>query len=693
MQKNNFQALTPWKESLIRMNENQFLSIAKMYLGTIKTPYNKERLIQDLVSFLCKDQNKNNLLALLSQNDVLLLSAIYYLRKAGRDTLLSFFDGVFSVFYLFEYLNNLEERLLVYRHYDEKLKQECYAINPLLEKNLLSYSSLSVLLPPPLLKESTQKVLEQTYLNSALLASWYSFVSQNPEICKTDGGLKRKTQGTITHTFPRIQELFLENLNKALINLSLFYIDGTSIYPNDMKWRAFSKLSEPVQKIYICVSSFSPFSREALIKHSKFAKNLLANIPKQGYTRTILKRLAFLLNFAHKEDKTERKTSYFSALVQRSQGVNTEDTFTHESLIERLLFFGLLNVIGENENGEQILTTSEQYTFHSDISQKGQSHNPIISIDAGFSVTFINKTNLSHMLSLVSCMNLLNYDTVCRFEISRNSCMRVFDNGEKSDNILLLLEQASGKPVSQNLSFSVKEWYETYCSASLYHGYVLQVNAEKAVLIENNPVLAPHIKLSLAAGIFILDFSSTEEALSIIEKSNLDFIGMPKRLKKDQESIGFTEISASATLEIEHNQIKEIFPLGGEKHLEKMKSHLKTLNLTPEQEEGLLERIDRKLIINETQLIGETIRSEKTEASGIDFVGKIQVVEQAISALNMVEVEGSKTIFIGRPLKIEKCDGDARLTLSKEDGSTIVLSIGQARKIRRFRPPLFIEEN
>ena len=46
-----------WRESFLFLEENHFFEIMKMYLGEIKTPYNKQKLIANLEGFLHKKES------------------------------------------------------------------------------------------------------------------------------------------------------------------------------------------------------------------------------------------------------------------------------------------------------------------------------------------------------------------------------------------------------------------------------------------------------------------------------------------------------------------------------------------------------------------------------------------------------------------------------------------------------------
>ncbi len=684
----SLQALATWKESLFRLNENKFLNIVRLYVGLIKTPYNKERLVSDLVSFLYKEEHKQTIINLLSNRDILFLSAVYFLQNVTNDTLLSFFNGEFTAFYLYDYIDNLEERLLLYRYFDERSKKEYLAINPLLQTQIESLLSISTLLPFAKKEKEINEEDIKIELTTSLFGAWYAFVSQNPDACRADGSFKKKTLAILETSFYGIDTDFLQSLNTSLVHLGLFFHDGPNLCISENKWKSFCALDYEMQRIYICIASFRRFPRETLLKYAQFLKALIDNVPQEGFIKDTLYRLSFLLKTGQKEEKKE---SFFANVLKKAQGISTEeDTFSEQALIDKMVYFGLLKIIGKDREEQDILCANNiQQEEIYNIPETNEEAKPFITITAGFSVTFLTKVSLETMLSLVCCMNLTSYDTVCCFEITRASCMRGFDKGEGSKSLLNKLEKATGKPLAQNLTFSINEWYETYNSASLYHGYVLQVAQEKIIQIENSSILSPRIKKTLAPGVYLFDFETREEILEAIEKSTLDFIGLPKNDLKETTLVSFSTLPQKCGIKFIYTSEEKTHDDISTEHLQKMKKDLENLDISVEQKEGLLERIDRKLILTSKQLVGETVRTEKTEAGGIDFMGKIQVIEQAIASSNMIEITNPNGSYVGRPLKIEKKEGDASIVVGLEDSKTITLLIGQARNVRRFRQPLF----
>ena len=105
-----------WRESFLFLEENHFFEIMKMYLGEIKTPYNKQKLIANLEGFLHKKENLVAIKSFLSDDELEIISAVVFIPDVTEEKLSSFFKNTFTYSFLYEKLLNLEERLLSLIH-------------------------------------------------------------------------------------------------------------------------------------------------------------------------------------------------------------------------------------------------------------------------------------------------------------------------------------------------------------------------------------------------------------------------------------------------------------------------------------------------------------------------------------------------------------------------------------------------
>ena len=232
------QKIIEWRETLSGMENQQFFSLIHLYLGEVKTPYNKQNLIEQLSSFLRKEENQNLIFNLLSENDILILNAIYFISDVTQEKLSSFFSGTFNFATLYENLINLEERLLIYKKIDLENKITYYKINPILEKKLSLVLKISTLLPNPI-----SDVTSPNFINSKnfqitplLLSAIYSLVNLNPDLCKLDGNFKKKFESNFSKFFPALPDSkFVIQIINPLKNLSLLTQTENPLEKNQSK--------------------------------------------------------------------------------------------------------------------------------------------------------------------------------------------------------------------------------------------------------------------------------------------------------------------------------------------------------------------------------------------------------------------------------------------------------------------------
>lgn len=500
--------------------------------------------------------------------------------------------------------------------------------------------------------------------------------------------------------------------------------------PDFAKWKSFALLAPLSRASYIAAAfcladcSSAPYGvpRDALQKAAVLVRDFLSLVPPEGLSRQDAQRLLFLLKerqgeFPQKENRFRRLLRENCAATSAGSS-ESDERLTIESLAGALILFGLLqgSVTGKNraeknrdEAFEVFTVNSELYALSplrgSDETGSEQLDNSV-SINAGFSITVLKELPLSVFIDLASCTELESCTAVASFRITKSACLRAFAGGAKPEGIESLLKKTASHELPQNLLFSLRDWYALYSSGSLFKGYVLQVADDKRVLVENNPSLAPHIRTTFSPGVYLLDFLNDDEAFETIKKSGLEFIGGLKNPESGIEPLPFERLDTAARFSGGTDGLDVLFAKKStktdsaeneefcEKHLRQMETELEKMNLPKEQKEELLLRIRRKTIVHSAQLRSDSVRPEKTEAFGMDFLGKIHVLESAIAFSDLVEISSAGGIVTGFPVKIEKSAGDAVLVLQSDDVKNAdikngtesqKISIAQARSIKRIR--------
>ena len=214
----NDNEISLWQEAISSLPDKQFFNTMRLYLGEIKTPYNKQRLTQQLASFIKKKENLTSLLTLLDSFDITILTAISLIPNASQETLVDFFKNEYPVTEIYAEIINLIERLVIYK-YTSDTGKELLKINPLLRNNILPYLNTKLIFPEYKAVSFTQEDIFSISPN--LLAAFITYIRIRGISCKADGSIKKNDKNRLAEIFPG-KEKCIQLLTNAFINLLLF---------------------------------------------------------------------------------------------------------------------------------------------------------------------------------------------------------------------------------------------------------------------------------------------------------------------------------------------------------------------------------------------------------------------------------------------------------------------------------------
>lgn len=691
-------SMNHWADAFEAMPEQQFFKLIRLYLGEVQTPYNKQRLISQLASFIKNAENTQSILSYLDKKDITFLTAIYLIPNVSQQTLLDFFSGIgISDFYAT--LSNLSERLIIYSTKDKYSDNVCYHINPILFEPLKPYLSIESIFPEH--KIENHFVEDSFCLSQNFLAAFISYIRINKIGCKNDGTIKK-------NDFTKLEEIFLEQicylqlLVNAFLNLSLLKDDGKSFILNNSRIEEFAKLSQFEQYSLLCVASYCHFSREGLRKYAQLLMNVLNSIPEEGFSAKEVLRLLVLASTQKENKSSFGAKSRFSQILEQtkikeqSENSNQESNVSanlFEVMIESAISFGLLTFSGTTENGTKIYKKNklpELIPITDNIPK-------VLNIDSSFTVTLMPGLSLDSLLPLLSFISIKKSGIVTEFEITRQSISVGFDEGWNPNSIFSELEKFINYELPQNLKINVLEWYKSYNSARLFSGYVLKVTDSNIAIAENNPKIKKYIKEKLAEGIYLLDISIDSDIKTFIKDSGLDFLGKIQQAEPSLENLSFPKLFENPSVLI---SLEETLKSSNKKTLNVKESHQKITKLeelvkqkeiSQQQKESLLYKISNRLILSENQLNSTSIRTEILEADGMDFAGKNHLIEVAIKEDDMMELtfpSGNSSGFftiVGKPLKIVKKVGESIVEFqcepSKEIENFLISKITHLKRI------------
>lgn len=774
------QRVVQWRECLTRLPDNLFFELIRMYLGEIKTPYNKQNLIERLGAFLHKEQVQQNILLLLSPVDCQLLSAIFYLENSTHSLLSRFFADTFSSLQLQENLMNLEERLLIFRNTSNLLPKEepAFCLNPILEQVLQQRIHPSLLLPLPQDFQNQVETKPLPQLSPNLLAAFFSFAKEYPDLCRQDGTLKKRAKQRLSQIFPFT---FTENLTEffqtliiSLQNLSLLKEEAKGFEPDLQRWTAFAEIPLHFQSAYLAAAACGRDTKANLQKKAGIFLSMVNLCPPEGFTQDAFQRLEFLIQYMNPETlkltpkappQTESTKNSAAGLLsgtragtssrfarmmaeaeknrqakasqtaenqlqekapskshtapdskahsqeeqlQEQEADSSEPTPQEQHLLWCKTLFEAATKLGlfrPTGTGYGIKNTL-QPVFHPQLSQE---NSPVperghITMDAALTATLLPGLSLAQILPLLQFLRVSRFDTAMTLEITKDSCLQGFDQGLTPTSIQEILSRYIHHKLPQSLSVSLEDWYHSYSVATLYKGYILHLKEKKD--ISQHPVLAKHIVLQLEEGIYLMNFTNDQEAQAILSKGGFDNAGSIKKAPQHKPLLGFsTNLGELTGTNFLHSPELENFNWQHQQelqqsHLQQLEADLAQQELPLHQKEGLQFRISRKILLIPEQLQGPSVKMEQYEASGMDFVGKVHVADQAIHQNNLLKLtylrqDKEMQVVIGRPVELQKIQGDSLVVLQMDQESQkfSTFSLGQAQLVRRIQGSIFASES
>lgn len=661
-----------WQQAILCLPPRTFFNLMRLYLGEIKTPFNKQRLVEQLVGFLSKKEMQQIIIKSLDNLDVLILTAVHILPIPARSALLLFFA---SEFYVQTRLINMEERLLIYCS-GAAADKKIYKINPLL------YKAIEPLLDSTLffLPEKTAPA-ETTYsfADDLILAGLYTFLLKDAAVLKTNGMFKLKTTKQLNVIFPEAgtDSAHFEVLCTGLQHLGLLVRNEAALVPQQERWEAFFQQSPFERKMYIAAAACGHARRDVLHRRAQFFADFFALFDSCGiYSDEIVKRFFFYV-FQKYTLENGAETAPFA--VMRMEAIEPID------IIKKLRF--LIPVDGAWQVNSGILST--------------QTAQQSIIASPSFEVTILPYTSFEHIFPILNCMEPLSILTTGRFEITRAACSRCFEKHISAETLADLLDKAAGNALPQNIRASISEWYIQCTAVGLYHGFVLSVSEEKRNIFRQNAGLQGIIYKELADGIYLIKQMGFESIRTMIKSAGLEltFYGMtdiPRYTSSRFASIEQGSVTFKACREgyEERRQERCAQEKAYRGHITMLEASLEKLPLAYEDKRNIKEKIAKKLILTEAQLCRTSVDSEIREVSGLDFLGKIHLAETAIAEHRFLEVyvdePDGRRVIAGIPITVEKTANDAVLVIRIRDTQEHTkVSIARTVKMIALQDSLF----
>jgi hypothetical protein len=745
MKKGVFRSVEFWKASIMPLPDHAFFELLRTVFGKIKTPFNKQNLVGDLEKFLSDSKIQKNIAAYIDKNDALIIAAVAALNEPTAPELDAFFEGELDHTELQDIVINLEERFILFRFMEGNRNESRLALNPALEAVLAPYTDdISSLLPSAHNKTHNKTGKQNApFFDDRILAALVSFVSQNETFFIKEGRIRQKVLNMAKTLFPSLQ---FEAVMGGLRFLGLFFANGDMLLPDFTRFAAFGKLDKLERMEYcaagiLCyyespISEMSPWLfRTKIRSYTSFIHNFHASLETdKQYPLITLRRIVFILGM-------------------RGNEINCD------KLIKAMEQTGLL-ISDSNKRWHKSQPASDAA-----ITANSAAIGAAIAMDSPFTLVMYPEIAYDDAIELASISRVTGTGLNVSFEINKDAAVSAFNRGISADAAIGLLQRLSGNRIDGNAAFTLLDWEKRHKEVSLSKGLVLSLSPERGYLAETKP-LSKYISAKLATGIYLIPENMEEKVYAALKKAGVtifarpDSVGAPNGANQADDGNTLTGVAPGGALNSATDS-RVFFPRinSGAPHIEKLRqfktdkkedgintpasnpaasvpassvpassvpassvliegfhSIINNMHLGVEQRDELTARINRRLVLCESQLKDAVVRYEKLEARGLDYAGKIMIAKQAIAKQTPVEVSWpgrqKQESVIGIPKALEKKDDESILIMESLDtarihedtiripgdtiripGDTIRIPLGKISLLRRIKKSIFENNN
>ncbi len=651
---------------MVGLPDNDFFAIMRNYLGKLQTPFNKHSLIDSLADLLLREETESRIISMIDKEDALLLTSINFLSGTDIHELHDFLGQERSFMSIHHLLLNLEERLLIYRDSESGRIRISPVFQNLFEKNIFD---TDLLFPS---EECRDGKFPDIWLTDALVTAFITYLYKTPDILKLDGTIKKKARGEIKRIFP---DLFIEEKSGLHLNILIRSLEGISLIKSNpdeivLLENNIEKCSElPLKQRYMlyAASAVGENLPETLTTGlSEIIEKLLDAIPEsKSFSLGSIKKLLLL--------------------IMKKEALHYSNT---DSILETLISLRFL------------IPVKKRYVINPHIKEhfsSRENNEPPLIVQPSFDLTIKPWISLKDGLKISCVTEIRKFDLYPHFELNKSAYTRGHDSKLNSGNTAAVLEELSGRAVPQNISVSLKSWEEDYNKVQLFEGIVLIVNADKRRIFDHLHNLEPYILRKLASGVFLMDTEKEREWRPIIENAGIIVPEIKRNHYKYAETTIFKTLSSSKPSDF--LRIPSSIPSRQEKpenYEDELLEKLNSANLNPDEKKGFRVRIEKKLILYPDQIQRGNIKTEKTEVSGMDYIGKVRLIERALDSKNeLLEITFGNpieklTTYLVKPIGFDKSKEDLILnTITLPEEKEIRFKIRKMSKIKRLKSSLF----
>jgi hypothetical protein len=610
------------ERSLATLSDTVYLNLMRNYLGAIPTPFNKPQLNRRLMTLFSSEPFVNRLCALITRWDASILTAAWLYVESTQDELCALFVDDLPYLDIQQNIVNLEERLLLMPCPTGSSVRKTLMVNPLLVKRLQQNGVFSLRL---LTGESTIDPLDIKFsvpFDRRLLRAMFSLhLHQNVPVAEK--GLRWLRSPAVIAIFSawsvETATMYVPLIERMLQRLGVVRELGreTALDIPATRW-LLAMGQHDLRVLFLC-----ELSRELLL-------------------------------FGHVPETNAALAAFFSdscAMAATSKAIGSSSlrkilhicAVRHGLQIQRYRELAALlcdtGTFSRPSGDEGLMVTALL------MGKTGEKSAPF-TIDSDFTVTFSSEPVASDGTDIIHLMcTVEKVDTVSTYRLTKESFRRALDCGCTLADIVAFLEEMGGRPLSSGLLNLLRHWNDESDSVRIYDGITVCADERIARLIEAIPSLERHRLATIAPGCYL--FSRKTEPVWRQVLAEASSVILPQSISEETKNSN-PESQAMFTVPVETDltdrlatfaKLMEVpvFTEQGEPgFLDELRKKIASVKASKYDQEELMARLAKRLILVTTQIVPPVARSGPMSASGFDVQGKLNLIRSAIASPNEI---------------------------------------------------------
>lgn len=686
-----------WKRSILELPDELFFSMMRLYLGDIKTPFHKPRLVEKLEAFLSDGEMADRIIALTDVYDAEVLTAIEVLHNPDPAVLFRLFQGERDYFNFHNHLMNLHERLLIFTAPDSGSLYLNPHLYPLLKERVLTPRLLFPPADEPAEDPADPSLRQPISIGEEHVWSVVSFIHHYGLHIKANGTIRKSTAEQLRKVFPGLcpdgDDAEMYRLLNGLLNLGLLQLRGARLHL--LEEGAIRMLSMDRPRRTACLWS-------AIALDGTGAPDRIS-VPGTDWNE--IESLAdLLLRFVSRIPlqtffplQSLRRILFTVHLLENGPN-NTGPDFNR--IADRVLAALTELRVFSTRGSLMMLNPALPAGLHSEENQY-----PLL-LHPDFSVTVQPPLSFRDGLAIAACMKIVSYAAYPQFEFTSDSYIhgRLYFSAQQLRKTVTALSSAG---IPQNITFSMDAWEQNYSSVRMIEGITLILAKHWDRLVRHNPEFQTHIINDLGHGIYVMDPEGQTVWRSLLKEMGISPLPPVQTGSRQSSTDIFSRIPFPTgpvwSPDTEPVDLRSEYPRPSrdsrktEEVRKELMEALKNIDITSGKRKELSTRIEKKLILYPSQLKNPVYAETGSEARGIDYAGKVRIIQQALqsgsSLLELIErtARGNPARHLLRPTELEKTGSELVLVGEELPAEKPVrIRVEKIGYIKKWKGSLFI---